>query len=58
MKNPMQFALDAAKDITIAAVSSDTNVGAWQCGDLVAEFFDAVYKKVLEIAKEVNDAEG
>ncbi len=58
MNRPKQYAIDAAKEITIAAMSSTENAAPWMCAENVAEFFEAVYNKILEIAEDVHKTEG
>ncbi len=58
MNRPKQYAIDAAKEITIAAMSSTESSAPWMSDETVAEFFETVYKKVLEIAEDVHKTEG
>ena len=51
MTRESSFALDAAKEITIARVSNATVSPNKEGGENVAEFFEAIYNKVLELAK-------
>lgn len=53
MNRPSDFALVAAKEITIAALQN-TDIGIFENGDLVASFFETVYNKVEEIALKEN----
>lgn len=55
MTRASKYALDAAKEITVARMSN-TNISANKAGgESVADFFEAIYTKVLEIAKDVDD---
>ena len=58
MNKPKEYAIEAAKEITVSALSGNPNVDPWQCGETVAEFFETVYNKVLEIAKDIQETEG
>lgn len=55
MDRAVSYALDAAKEITIACVSNETTPVCKDGGELVADFYEAIYEKILEIAK---NAEG
>lgn len=54
MKNAERYALDAAKEITLAALE---NGSCFQndSGVSVAEYIGIVYEKVLKLAKQVPD---
>ena len=47
-----RYALDAAKEITIARMSSADCRVTKEGGEGVADFFEAVYRKILQLAKE------
>lgn len=51
MSREASYALEAAKEITVARVGN-TNLGINKAGgEQVAEFYEAIYKKILELAK-------
>lgn len=51
MTGCQKYALDAAKEITIAKLNSSDMAPTENNGKNVANFFEAVYKKVLELAE-------
>lgn len=54
MKSSLEYALDAAKEITIARMGN-TNISVNKGGgDLVADFYERIFIKVKELAQE-ND---
>lgn len=52
MDNPHVYALDAAKEITVARVQCSNSGAVKASGESAADFYEAVYRKVLELAKE------
>lgn len=55
MTNVQKYALDAAKEIVVSKVSSNTATTNGTYGRGVAEFYETVYKKIYELAsKEEN----
>lgn len=50
-----RYALDAAKEMTIAKLSNANITINSESGKHVADFFEEIYKKVSEIAKEAAD---
>ena len=57
MRNAQEFALNAAKEITIAALHGCDNQVNGDLGDYAANYFEAVFRKVFELAKN-NESEG
>ena len=55
MNRPDRYALDATKEITIAAMQSSSEKTPWANGADVAAFFETVYSKIYEIAKREED---
>lgn len=55
MTSAQEYALNAAKEITVARMSNTNLSIGKDGGDHVAEFFEAIYKTVLELAKEAAD---
>lgn len=55
MQKPQKYAIDTAKEITIALLQNTQAYSTGEGGESVGDFFQAVYRKVLEIAKEVSD---
>lgn len=55
MRQTEKYAIDAAKEITIALLQNTQAHPNKAGGENVGDFFQAVYSKVLEIAKEVSD---
>ena len=55
MSRAVNYALEAAKEITIARVSNTNLSVTKEGGERVADFYEAVYNKILEIA---NNADG
>lgn len=49
MTSVQKYALDAAKEITIAQVSSNNFPANSPNGEAAAEFFEQVYNKVLSL---------
>lgn len=47
-----KYALDAAKEITIARMSNVDCGVTKENGEDVADFFEAVYRKIVQLAKE------
>lgn len=52
MDNANVYALDAAKEITIARMTNVSIAANKVGGENVAEFYETVYRKILELAKE------
>jgi hypothetical protein len=52
--NPQRYALDAAKEITIATVSGTNQSSRETSAENVALLYETIYKKVLELASSVN----
>lgn len=50
MRRAMERALNAATEITVARVSNSTTVPNQTSGEQVADFFEAVYNRIYEIA--------
>lgn len=55
MDRASKYALDAAKDITVARMANTTISPGKQGGENVAEFFEAIYNKIFEIAKNATE---
>jgi len=55
MNRSKKYAIEAAKEITIAFVSNNETCASQEMGEEVGDFFQAVYKKVEEIAKDVPE---
>lgn len=51
MRDAQRFALEAAKEITIAALQGCENQINLDLGGLAADYFEAVYNKVFELAQ-------
>lgn len=49
------YALNAAKEITVSRMINTNLSPTKSGGECVAEFYEAVYRKVLELAKESED---
>lgn len=54
MDRKVNYALEAAKEITISRVSNTTIAVTKEGGEHVADFYEAVFKKILEIAKQAE----
>lgn len=52
MSRERSFALEAAKEITIAHVGNSNVVPCQVSGEQVAEYYEEVFKKILELAKQ------
>lgn len=52
MSRESHFALEAAKEITIAHVGSTNLIPSKDAGKQVAEYYEEVFKKILELAKQ------
>ena len=52
MRKTKEFALEAAKEITIAAVQGCHDQIPGALGELAADYFEAVYNKIYELAKD------
>lgn len=52
MDRAKTYALDAAKEITISRVSNTTLGISKDGGEQVASFYEAIFKKVYELAKD------
>ena len=57
MYEPNATAFSAAKEITIARVNNSTSGADAYNGKEVADFFETVYNKLLEIAEQTNDSQ-
>lgn len=55
MRHTEKYAIDAAKEITVALLQNTQVHTNREGGENVGDFFQAVYAKVLEIAKNVSD---
>ena len=55
MNRASKYALDAAKEITVSRMSDTNIVVCKEGGEAVADFFEAIYNKILEVAKDVDD---
>ena len=55
MQKAQKYAIDAAKEITITLLQNTQSYSTGDGGESVGNFFQAVYRKVLEIAKEALD---
>lgn len=51
MDHAMRYALDAAKEITIAKMGNSETRANKEGGKSVAEFYEEVFKKILELEK-------
>lgn len=51
MRGAQNFALEAAKEITIAALQNCQNQVNGELGDYAAKYFEDVYNKVYELAQ-------
>ena len=54
MTRAEQFALDAAKEIMIARVGNTNLSISKEGGEQIADCYEAIYKKLLELAKASN----
>lgn len=55
MRPSSKFALEAAKEITVARMSN-VNISATQNGgESVAAFYEAFFRKINELAREADD---
>lgn len=54
MDHSMRYALDAAKEITIAKMGNSETRANKEGGKSVAEFYEEVFKKILELENEVQ----
>ena len=54
MDRNVSYALDAAKAITISRVSNSTAAINKQGGECVADFYEAIFNKILEIAQNAD----
>lgn len=52
MRDSQQFALQTAKEITIAALQNCKEQVSCNLGENAAQYFETVYQKVLELAKD------
>ena len=52
MHNAQSFALEAAKEITIAALQGCKNQVNLDLGGLAADYSEAVYNKVFKLARD------
>lgn len=55
MNRSQTFALEAAKEITIAKVTGSTFDLNKLGGEQVADFLEAIYNRILTLAKENNE---
>lgn len=55
MNRPEATAFEAAKEIVIAKMSN-THLGiSREAGKMVGEYFQEIYKKVLEVTKDIKE---
>lgn len=54
MTRSERYAIDAAKEIVIAKMSNSSLVANKENGENVAEFFESIYKKMVELAKPMD----
>ena len=52
MDRAKTYALDAAKEITVSRVSNTTSGVNDTGGQNVADFYEAIFKKIYELAKD------
>ncbi len=52
MDRTKTFALDVAKEITVSRVSNTNLVISKDGGEDIADFYEAIFKKVYELAKD------
>ena len=50
-----EIALEIAKEITVAKMSNATTQVTKAGGESVAAFYEAIFKKVIELSKESKD---
>ncbi len=55
MEHAGKYALDSAKEITIAAMQYETFHADKNSADGAAIFFETVYRKIKELADDVED---
>ena len=55
MIRPEKEAFQAAKEIVIAKMSNSTLSISEKTGQTVGDYFQEIYKKVLEIAKDIKE---
>ena len=58
MDRSKKFAIEAAKEITIAFLANNNLHATTETGEDVGDFFQAVYAKVGEIARDVPEFRG
>lgn len=51
-----RYALDAAKEITIARMTNITAAVTKDCGEDTANFFEAVFTRIQKIARDAEEA--
>lgn len=51
MDRIVSYALDAAKEITVARVSNTAIVPSKDSGEQIADFYEAIFNRIMEIAK-------
>lgn len=54
MDRSTTYALDAAKEITIARVSNATTVPNKDAGEQVADFYEEIFNRIKKIAQEAE----
>lgn len=55
MTRASKYALDVAKEITVARMSNTAITPDKNGGENVADFFEVIYNKIFEIAKDAAD---
>lgn len=55
MPRPQSFALEAAKEITVAALQGGDHTVVGDTGEDVALFYESVYRKILKLSSETDD---
>lgn len=55
MESTLKYALDAAKEITIAKVSNSNVTATKDGGKNVSEFYQEVFDKILDLSRERKD---
>lgn len=52
MDGALKYALDAAKEITVAKMENSTISPSKNSGKVVADFYEELFRKILELAVE------
>ena len=55
MDRPEKIAFETTKEIVVARMNNAQHKLSTESGELVGEYFEAIYNKLLEISKSNND---